>query len=188
MHRKAYQEHAPLFPGLVPEHAEAPDPDHRHEIPVAGIGQNAAQTHKGRPKDPGDLLFLVYDQGQQSQKQAPHNAGIAPEFPHGKAAGQGMGHMGDHGPQQQPLQILFPAVSVIVPLGDEKTHNGRGDHAEAEQGIVPGIVGGDKKDRHMLADHSHHSQQLQCVGVQSGLSGHGDTLFPVEYLCGHLNT
>lgn len=89
---------------------------------------------------------------------------------------------------QQQLQVLSAAVGVIIPLGDEKAHNGRGDHAEAEQGIVPGIGGGDEENCHMLADHGHHSQQLQCVGVQSGLPGHGDTLFPVEYLCGYLNT
>jgi len=42
--------------------------------------------------------------------------------------------MGDHRSQQQPLQVLSAAVGVIIPLGDEKAHNGRGDHAEAEQG------------------------------------------------------
>lgn len=89
---------------------------------------------------------------------------------------------------QQQLQVLSAAVGVIIPLGDEKAHNGRGDHAEAEQRIVPGIGDGDEENRHMLADQGHRSQQLQCVGVQSGLPGHGDTLFPLEYLCGYLNT
>ena len=107
---------------------------------------------------------------------------------HPPPGSQGVGHMGDHRSQQQPLRVLSAAVGVIIPLGDEKAHNGRGDHAEAEQGIVSGVGGGDEENRHMLADHGHHSQQLQCVGVQSGLPGHGDTLFPVGYLCGYLNT